>query len=521
MNDDHPKYYFDEDAANRVVVFFEKGLRHFKGKWAGEPFILQDWQKQIVRDVFGWKRTSDDTRRYRNVYIEIPRKAGKSTFAAGIALYTLFCDREPGAEIYSTATTRDQGKIVFDTAKQMVLASPMLNKRAEIFKNVIASNGSKYEVISADGRTKDGFNSHAIICDELHQWKDRGLWDALVTSTGAREQPLILSITTAGFDKHSICYEQHEYAQRVADGLVNDDSFYGVIFSVDHDADWKSPDAWYQAQPALGLTVAEEYYETQCSKAQQLPAYENTFKRLLLNIWTEQDVRWLPLDMWDQNGAAPVDIKSLEGRTCYAGLDLATISDVAAFVMIFKNDDDSYDVVPHFWVPKDTAYIREQKGEALYDTWGRQGYITHTEGNVIDFDRIRQDIIALSERFHIKEIAIDRWAAQQLLNQLSGDGLTMTPFAQGFKTFNEPSKELERLVLSEKLHHGNNPVLRWMAGNVSVEFDAMTNIKPSKKKSTEKIDGIVALIMALGIAINDIEDDDADSVYEARGIRTL
>ena len=505
-----PDFWFDEAAADRAVRFFELCLIHTKGEWAGQPLKLSPWQEnEIIRPLFGWKR-KDGTRRYRTTYIQIPRKAGKSTLGAGIALYLLFADNEPGAEIYSAAADREQAAIVFDMAKGMVEGSPPLKKRAEAYRRalVVPSSASSYKVLSADAATKHGFSAHGIIFDELHAQPNRELWDVLTTSTGARRQPLTVAITTAGYDRHSICYELYDYACKVRDGIIDHPTFLPVIYEAGKDDDWKSPATWEKAHPGLGVSVKLDYFEHEAAKAVQMPGYENSFKQLLLNIWTEQDVRWIGMDAWDKSGA---DLPDLAGRKCYAALDLSSTTDITALVLAFPIDGKVH-LLPFFWVPEEGIRKRVERDRVPYDVWIQNNYILTTPGRVIDYDRIRQHINALASTYEITEIAVDRWNATQLATQLEGDGFEMIGFGQGFASMAAPTKEFERRVLEGTLNHGNNPVMRWMASNITVEQDAAGNIKPSKKKSTERIDGIVATIMTLGRVM--LQDDIPESSGE-------
>jgi phage terminase large subunit-like protein len=490
-------------------AWMEKSLQRRR-----QPLALSDWQaNEIIRPLFSWKR-ADGTRKYRTAYIQIPRKAGKSTLSAGIALYMLLADKEPGAEVYSAAADRDQAAIVFEMAKGMVDASEPLRKRTQSYKRslVVPSTASSYKVLSSDAYTKHGLNAHAIIFDELHAQPDRELWDVLTTSTGARRQPLTIAITTAGYDRHSLCYELYDYACKVRDGILEDESFLPVIYEASIEDDWKAPATWHKAHPGLGVSVREEYFEQECLKAAQLPSYENTFKRLLLNIWTEQDTRWLAMDAWDACGE---DLPELDGRTCYPGLDLSTTTDITAMVLAFPIAGKIH-LKPFFWVPKDGIYKRSKRDRVPYDVWVRQGHIEATDGNVIDHDVIRARINELSERYRIAEIAIDRWNATQLSTQLTGDGFEVVGFGQGYASMSAPCKELERRVLGKEINHGDNPVLRWMASNVSVTMDPAGNMKADKAKSTERIDGIVASLMALGRAME--SDHDRPSRYDTEGI---
>lgn len=507
--DSSAEFHFDADAADKAVAFFAECLTHTTGEWRGQAFILSDWQAEIVRSIFGWKR-KDGTRRYRTVFIAVPRKAGKTTLAAGLALYMLYCDGEPGAQVINAAADREQAALCFEAAKGMVQNEPMLDGRSEVFKRAITvpTTGSAYKVISSEAYSKHGLSCSYIGADELHAWPDRELWDVLNTSTGARRQPLSVVTTTAGFDRHSICYELWDYAIKVRDGIIEDPAFLPVIYAADPDDDWKQPATWRKAHPGLGVSVKEEYFAAECAKAQAMPAYENTFRRLLLNQWTESDVRWLSMDAWDACGQ---DLPDLEGRTCYAGLDLSTTTDITALVLAFPVGGTVH-LMPFFWVPGESILKRSKRDRVPYDVWQKQGHIEATTGNVLDYEVIRARINELSERFHIKEIAVDRWNATQLATQLTGDGFEIVGFGQGFASMSAPCKELEKRVLGRQINHGRNPVLRWMASNVTVTMDAAGNMKADKAKSTERIDGIVASLMGLGRVI--ANEDDRASVYD-------
>lgn len=489
-------YWYDEAAAERAVAFFAECLTHTTGEWRGQPFVLADWQAdRIVRPLFGWKR-ADGTRRYRTAFIAVPRKAGKTTLAAGLALYAAFADGEPGAQVINAAADREQARLCFDIARQMVEAEPELLSRADVFKNAITlpEMGSSYRVLSSDAYTKHGLNCHYIGADELHCWPGRELWDTLVTSTGARRQPLTVVTTTAGYDRHSLCYELWEHARKVRDGIIEDPSFLPVLFAADEDDDWKDPATWAKAHPGYGITVQRDYFEQECAKAQATPAYENSFRRLLLNQWTEQDSRWLAMDAWD---GCRGEMPELQGRECWAGLDLASTTDLSAFVLAFHVGDKLI-LKPHFWIPEDTIRERVRRDRVPYDQWVAQGLITATPGAVTDYDFIRRDISELAERYQLREVAFDRWNATQLTTQLAGDGLALVGFGQGFASMAGPSRELERRIVGRELLHDGNPVLRWMVSNVTVEMDPAGNLKPSKAKSTERIDGVVAACMAIG-----------------------
>jgi phage terminase large subunit-like protein len=489
--------WFDVAAAQRVRTFFSQFLRNSKGQWAGKPFEPLEWQwSDVVAPLFGWRR-ADGTRRYRRAYIEVPKKNGKSTLFSGLSLYLLIADGEPGAEVYSAAIDRDQASIVFNEAANMVEASSALAKRLQVIRSTkrIVHQASKsfFRALSADVPAKEGINAHAVLLDELHAQRTRELWDTLRYAGASRRQPLHLSITTAGFDRHSICWEQHAYSQQVLEGTIEDSAFFPYIAAAAPEDDWTQLEVWQKANPSFGITIGADQFAEDCKEAQESPAKENAFRRYRLNQWTEQDVRWLSLEKWDA-GARP--LSELEGQTCYAGLDLSSTTDLSALVLVFPFED-RVEVLPFFWVPEEGALRREHRDRVPYGQWIKQGLIEATPGEAIDYDRIRARIDELGKLYRIESIAIDRWNATQLAGQLDGDGFEVVAFGQGFASMNWPTKKLEEVVLSNRLVHGGNPVLRWMAGNVSIEQDAADNWKPSKKKSRERIDGIVALIMGI------------------------
>lgn len=514
-------YRFDRKAANRVVNYFHKRLVHIEGELAGKPLRLERWQRKLFRRLFGWVKRSDGTRRFRTLYLEVPRKNGKSTIASGLGLYLMHEDGEPGSRVVAAAADREQATIVFDVAKRMVEAAPKLSETLICFKRAIVdhSTASNFLVLSAEAKTKHGKNLHGIVLDEVHAQSNRELYDVLHTSQSARRQPMEVLITTAGFDRNSICYELHEYSEKVNDGIIQDDSFLGVIYAAGPEDDWTKPETWYKANPNLGVSKKLEYMQKECERAKKTPGYENTFKRLDLNIWTEQDSRWLAIDVWDIGGTKKISEEELLGRECYAGLDLASTQDVTAFVLAFPFENGIVKVLPYFWIPKDTAAERAKAHRVPYPEWIRDKFIMGTHGNRVDYDFIRLKILELCERFNVREVAYDRWNATQLAGQLEQDGLELIPIGMGFKQMTAPSKELERLVAESKLQHGGHPVLRWMAKNVAIEQNADGEIRPSKKKSNEKIDGIVALIMALDRVTR--AAGDSGSAYEERGILSV
>jgi phage terminase large subunit-like protein len=486
-------YKYDDKSANRAIRFIEKHITHVKGELAGKPIILEKWQKDdIVKPIFGIKQKSNGLRRFRTVYVEIPRKNAKSTLGAAIALYLLLSDGEPGAEIYSAAGDALQARIIFEIAQGMVQQNDALASRCKSFQHSIKKKGSlsSYKVISAEAGTKYGFNSHGVIFDELFVQPDRELWDVLTTSTGSRRQPLTIAITTAGFDKESICYEIHEYAVKVRDGIIQDDSFLPVLYAAGMEDDIFSVETWKKANPGFGSIVKEEYIREQVNKIRNQPSFESTFRRLHLNQWVGTAETWIPDDVWMN-----CDNSVVGDGECYGGLDLARYRDVAALVLFFP---ESGSVLPFFWVPEGVVDDRSRREGVNYDVWVKNDLMFTTPGNAIDHRIIEKDIREISEQYDIKGIAYDRWSAIEIVRNLLEDGFPLSEFGQGYKDMSAPTKELEKLVVAGNMRHGGNPVLRWMCSNVAIEEDPAANIKINKKKSKEKVDGMVALAMAIG-----------------------
>ena len=512
---------YDVTKADHAVNFINC-LKHTKGKWRGVPFELLSWQDEIIRTLFGTVK-ENGYRQYNTCYCEIPKKNGKSELAAAIALYMTCGDGEWGAEVYGCASDRQQASIVFDVAVDMVDQCPALKKRIKpvmsVKRLVYKPTNSFYQVLSAEAYSKHGFNIHGVVFDELHTQPNRKLFDVMTKGSGdARMQPLYFLITTAGNDTNSICYEVHQKAQDILDGRKLDPTFYPVIYGAEATEDWTDPKVWKKANPSLGITVGIDKVEAACESAKQNPGEENSFRQLRLNQWVKQAIRWMPMDKWDAC-AFPVSEDDLEGRVCYGGLDLSSTTDITAFVLVFPplDEDDKYVVLPYFWVPEDTMDLRVRRDHVPYDLWEKQGFLETTEGNVIHYGYIEKFIEGLGERFNIREIAFDRWGAVQMVQNLEGMGFTIVPFGQGFKDMSPPTKELMKLTLEKRIAHGGHPVLRWMMDNIFIRTDPAGNIKADKEKSTEKIDGAVATIMALDRAIR-CGNDNGASVYDTRGI---
>jgi len=515
--------FYDKSAADFAVAFIQS-LSHTKGTWAGKPFDLIDWQEQIVRDVFGTLKPNG-YRQFNTAYVEIPKKMGKSELAAAVALLLTCGDNEERAEVYGCAADRNQASIVFNVAADMVRMCPALTKRVKILDStkrlIYQPTGSIYQVLSADVSNKHGFNTHGVVFDELHTQPNRKLYDVMTKGSGdARMQPLYFLITTAGDNQNSICWEVHQKALDIINGRKHDSTFYPVIYGAALEDDWGDPKVWKKANPSLGITVTIDKVKAAFESARQNPAEENSFRQLRLNQWVKQAIRWMPMDKWDAC-AFNVDPEELKGRVCYSGLDLSSSTDITAFVLVFPplDEDDKYSILPYFWIPEDNIDLRVLRDHVNYDFWERQGFIKTTEGNVVHYGFIESYIEELGTKYNIREIAFDRWGAVQMTQNLEGLGFTVVPFGQGFKDMSPPTKELMKLTLEQKIAHGGHPVLRWCMDNIFVRTDPAGNIKPDKEKSTEKIDGAVALIMALDRAIRN--KGNSGSVYDERGIIVL
>jgi len=511
------KFYFDEVAATRVVTFIQRHIKHIKGEKGGEPFLLEPFQEKIVKDLFGWKYRETNLRRFRTAYICLPRKNGKSTLVSALALYMLLADGEPSAECYIAAGDRQQAGICFDVASAMVRADNQLNNHLKVFKNSIIheKSNSAFKAISSEASSKFGYNASFICMDEFFVQKDAQLWDALTTSVGSRRQPLTIAITTAGYNRESICFKTETYGKKVSEKIIEDDSFYFVKYACDLETEWTSEEALRMANPGIESGVVKlDYLKREQEKAIKLPSYENTFRMLHLNQWMSSASKWLSDQQWMACDIAPINLEDYRGMTAYAGLDLATVRDISAFVLLIP-EDDRFTVIPYCFTPKDNAFVRSRRDQVDYIGWSKEGMMELTEGNVTDYNYIKKRIKEIAEVVNIKTIAYDRWNASQLVIDLTDEGLPMTPYGQGFASMNTPCRELEKLVLGKQINHGGHKVLRWACSNLAMKSDPAGNIKMDKSKSTERIDPMVSLVMALGSYMN---DDSDDSSYDDRGI---
>lgn len=496
--------YFDPELAERPVSFFRDFLRHTKGAWAGQPFELLPWQRdQFIMPLYGWQRLGG-VRRFRECYVEVPKKNGKSTLCAGLELFGLL--EEPGAEVYTAAVDRSQAGIVHGEAANMVRNSPALSDLLEITdstKTIRLGTSAWIRALSADVPTKEGLNIHYLVTDELHAWKDRRLFDTLTYGTAARRQPLKITITTAGADTTSVCFEKHQYAEKVIAGTVEDASFFGLIYAADPKDDWQKERTWKKANPSYGVSIQHDEMSEAIRQVAGSAQAQANFKRYRLNVWTTADQPWIAMDHWEACKAG-IEETELIGARCWSGLDLASVQDIAALVHVFPDDSDGcFDVVCRFWCPEVKAREVTEKGIAPYADWIRAGYLTATPGEVIDYDFIMAQIQADAEQFDIQSLCFDRWGSTQLVQKLDEAGMVVIPFGQGFKSMSPPTKELDKLIRQHRLRH-HNPVLDWMAGNAVVKEDPAGAIKLVKNATGgrhKKIDGIVALVMALDRAI--------------------
>lgn len=520
-----PTSHYDKRRADFVVNFISM-LKHTTGEWYGKPFHLMPWQEQIVRDIFGIV-DENGFRQFRTAYVEIGKKNGKSELAAAIALYLLFADGEAGAEVYSCAADINQASIVFNTAKAMVEQCNDLNRISKLVPStkriIFPYTNSFYRVLSSETKSKQGFNVSGLIFDELFAQQTRELFDTMTKYTGdARRQPLYFLITTAGRNKTSICYEIHCKAKAVLDGSKIDPSFYPAVFGIEDGDHWEDEAIWQRVNPSIGVTIPFETVQAAYEQAKQNPAEEMHFRQFRLNEWCNADIRWMPMDKWDACGEA-FCIEDFEGRDCYCGLDLSSTSDLTALVLVFppRGGDIKYTILPFYWLPEDVIDLRTRRDHVPYEVWKKSGVFNTTEGNVVDYDYIVSFIAKLSERFRIREIAYDRYGAEKIrrdLEELGAEhGFVVFPFGQGFISMSPPSKDFYQFVMEGKIRHGRHPVLDWNMGNVIIDQDAAGNIKPNKKKSTEKIDGVVALVMALARATIG-GGIDTGSIYDERGL---
>lgn len=556
--DRYRTFRFDADRANRPIQFIESFVKHAKGKKAGRKFILEPWQRRVIREVFGWIDVETGKRRYSTLFIFLPRKNGKSLLASAIALYLMCADGEIGAEVYFAACDKDQAKLSFGVATSIVKQSEFLSSNLRPLRTAIMhdSSMSVLRPLSSDVKNKDGMNVHGGVIDELHEHPDRRLHDVIVTGTGAREQPLIVITTTAGVNRNSLCYEQYEHAKRVRDGDSHDLSFYPCLFYADADDDFRDPEVWRKANPNLGVSISEDFLRRECRKAIEQPSFEPSFRRYYLNQWVGAAERWISSVSWDMcQGDIGARIEEYAGKAAYLALDVSSTQDITALVAVIPRDPDPedetdaqtiarmgeideiyedtelgvdpeygdivgdgriFDIVCQFWLPAERADVRERRDKVPYPKWIKQKHITKTAGAAINPVAIRREIHRWGNIVDVKEIAVDPWNAAEMMMSLEGAGFNVVQMRQGTVSMSGPSKAFMRAILTQQIRHHANPVLTWMSGNTVVTEAEGGLIKPSKEKSPERIDGIVCCIMGLSRAM--LLREPAGSVYERRGL---
>lgn len=504
------RYRLDVDAGQKAIDFFPSCLCHVKGEKALQPLELELWQRCIIGHLFGWKSKVTGLRRFREAFIEIPRKNGKTIIGAGLALYFLFSQPERGQEIYCCASDRSQARLLFDVSKSMILKDEDMRKRAEVLRHEIRypARDSVFRVISSEASSKHGYSSSLVVLDELHVIADPELVHVLQTSTGSRREPLIVSLTTAGFDKFTICHEKYDYSRKVRDRVIQDRAFFPVIYEAEDGADWTDPGVWEKVNPNLGQSISMEYLTREAERAKESPAYEAVFKRLHLNVWTEAESPFISLGDWDKcQGPVP----DLRGRRCYGGLDLSSTQDLTAFSLCFPPEgEEPFYLLSWSWIPEEA--MRSQR-KRPYLEWVNQGYLYKIPGAVVDYGFVIEKILQLKAEYDITGVLFDRWGAEHVRQALESEGVEMVQHGQGYKDQSPPTKEFLKLILSGKIQHDGNPVLRWCISNLVIETDPAGNIKPSRRRSTEKIDLAVSSIMALQGCLSNPVEEPVKSAY--------
>ena len=520
-----PGDYYDNERAENACAFFENHITHHKGKWAGKPFALESWQHSFISNLFGWMR-EDGTRRFRNAYVEIPRKNGKTTMLAAVGLYCLLADGENAPEVVIAASSRDQAAVCGDTARMMVKNSKTLSECVEVMRNTISAkdNNGRLDIISSDANNKHGKSPSCIVLDEVHTFGPAGeeLYNALVTGVAARAQPLILSITTAGHDKNSLCWKLHQYADHVRKGIIKDSAFLPVIWGAEKEDDWHDEKVWAKCNPSLNVSVSLEFLRAEHAKAQELTGYSSQFRRLYLNQWTESETRWISAESWNACAVPGLDIESLAGQNLYIGMDLSTTTDLTSIVCIFTDEQERVTAIPFSFCPENGIKRRAKLDRVPYEDWRERGHLEATSGDVVDYDAIINTLQRIAKI--AKSIILcgyDPWNATMLATTLQSQGFKMVEVRQGFRTMSEPCRALEALILSGRLMHPQNVVLDWCISNCVLEIDSAGNCKPSKAKSTERIDACSALVTALACMCSKDAENNTPSIYESNDLKWL
>lgn len=510
-------WHFDRNAALRALKFIQN-LKHTKGEFAGRKFLLEPWQQFIIWNIFGWK-LADGTRRFRYAYIEVARKNGKTALSAGIGLYMLYADGENRPEVYSAATTIKQAKICFEDAREIVLNTD-LKRYLNVYKHSVEYplKSGCFQALSSEDGTHDGLNPSCAIIDEYHAHRDSGMFDVIKSAFGARKQPLMFIITTAGKSRNCACYAYRRNVINVIQSVSQDDKLFGIIYTQDSQEEWDQPCKWVKSNPNLGVSFSVDYLIGEINDAKNRPEAVRNVMTKNVNLWVDAEKTWILNEMWMKcGGVTPID--SLKGCKCWGGIDLSNVSDVTAFILLF-NENDKFQLLPFFWIPEEKMLEKIRKENINYDLWVRDGYVKVTPGNVLDYTFVKADILKIISDFNLQSTSYDRWNSSQIIIELQDEGMKLNQFGQGYGSMSAPTKQFELLVLTEKIEHFNNQVLSWMLASTLVTTDPAGNIKPDKQKSSQKIDGIVASIMALGEWMTAQADKSANP-YSNRGLRTL
>lgn len=518
-------FYFDEKSAGFAIDFFSF-LRHTKGRWAGQPVMLEPWQQFMIWCIYGWKRVDTGFRRFQIVYIEVARKNGKSTMFAGLGILGVMADGEAEAEVYSAATKKDQAKIIWDQACSMVKKSSDIKKHISLFQNsiVVKSSGSKFIPLSSDTDSMDGLNVSMGLIDEYHAHKNDEMYNVLRSAMGSRDQPLLAIITTSGFNTASSCKREHDYVSQLLEGRQINENYFGIIYTLDKGDDWQDEQNWIKSNPNLGVSINIEGLRSQFNEARSRPSKINEFKTKRLNIWTNAYTRWILGEKWTKN-VSDISLDNFKGRRCYAAIDLSTTIDISGYCLCFppEGNETKYSLFWKFFIPEEGLRDRSLKEDVPYDVWINKGYVVPTPGDVIDYDYIQDDLLKAAENFEIVELPHDPYNATQFINNLSSLGFTCIQFNQSIKSISPASKNFERMVLRNEIVVEENPVMDYMISSAEIYTDANQNIKvikPDRKSSNKRIDGVIMAIMALYRA-SVSEDTDGPSVYEKRGFITV
>ena len=534
VSEDNYLYYFDSTEAERPIIFIQN-LSHTKGKWASDrlPIKLEPWQQFIIASVFGWRKKSDTLRRFRKCYVQVARKNGKTTMLSGIGNYSFFCDspREAGVEVYYIATKKEQAKIAWEESERQIRKSKALNKLATTYKQNTrivkkSDTASKCLVLGKDSKSEDGLNPHFIGVDEYHAHPNNELLNVLESGTGARTQPLTFIITTAGFNKNAVCYEEYQYLKNILKGTIENDEYFAMIFEPDETDDWKSDEAIYKSNPNINISVNLDYIKARVKEASDKPHLQTDVKTKNLNVWTQSSSVWISKEVWD-SGNNKIDVPSLAGQKCYIGLDLATTRDIAAYSLCFTydiDDNNNFILQQRFFMPAENIRERSREEKVPYELWAEQGYITLCPGDTINFDMIENSILDDSKLYEVVDISYDPWKAIEIVTHLTDEGFQMTGIRQSFSVggLSEGTGLFEKAIYENKIIHGDNPVLNWMLSCTEVRTDGRDNylpMKPDRRKNSKRIDGVVSSIMALHSCVRN--SSDSGSVYDNEGVLVL